>query len=150
MSQMSFNCDPQIVYMLFWSNLWFTNASGWQLRRAVRYHLKLAYHDTIVRVSWYTLGIDTSNVHVINSLHKTARTPFYVKMQFYRRSYAKDLIQINLKCDHKSSAVWLYCIIDTYDIKFWSQYQHFGMTILGSMNSIAQHYYASWYVWLFY
>ena len=27
--------------------------------RAVRYHLKFAYHDTIVRVSWHTLGIDT-------------------------------------------------------------------------------------------
>ena len=29
--------------------------------RAVRYHLKFAYHDTIVRVSRYTLGIDTSH-----------------------------------------------------------------------------------------
>ena len=27
----------------------------------VRYHLKFAYHDTIVRVSRYTLGIDTSH-----------------------------------------------------------------------------------------
>ena len=27
--------------------------------RAVRYHLKFAYHDSIVRVSRYTLGIDT-------------------------------------------------------------------------------------------
>ena len=31
------------------------------------------------------------------------------------------LIQINLKCDCKSSTVLLCCIIDTYDIKFWSQ-----------------------------
>ena len=29
--------------------------------RAVRYHLKFAYHDTIVRVSRYILGIDTSH-----------------------------------------------------------------------------------------
>ena len=29
--------------------------------RAVRYHLNFAYHDTIVRVSRYTLGIDTSH-----------------------------------------------------------------------------------------
>ena len=29
--------------------------------RAVRYHLKFAYHDTIVRVSRYTLGTDTSH-----------------------------------------------------------------------------------------
>ena len=31
------------------------------LCRAVRYHLKFAYHDSIVRVSRYTLGIDTSH-----------------------------------------------------------------------------------------
>ena len=36
--------------------------------------LKFVYHDTIVRVSHYTLGIDTSNLHMINDLHKTART----------------------------------------------------------------------------
>ena len=37
----------------------------------MRYHLKFVYHDTIVRVSQYTLGIDTShdmanrvNVHI--------------------------------------------------------------------------------------
>ena len=29
--------------------------------RAVRYHLKFVYHDTIVRVLQYTLGIDTSH-----------------------------------------------------------------------------------------
>ena len=29
--------------------------------RAVRYHLKYVYHDTIVRVLRYTLGIDTSH-----------------------------------------------------------------------------------------
>ena len=29
--------------------------------RTVRCHLKFAYHDTIVRVSRYTLGIDTSH-----------------------------------------------------------------------------------------
>ena len=29
--------------------------------RAVRYHLKFAYHDTIVRVSRYTLDIETSH-----------------------------------------------------------------------------------------
>ena len=29
--------------------------------RAVRYHLTFAYHDTIVMVSRYTLGIDTSH-----------------------------------------------------------------------------------------
>ena len=29
-----------------------------------------------------TLGIDTFNVHMINDLHKTVRTPFYVEMQF--------------------------------------------------------------------
>ena len=51
--------------------------------RVVRYHLKFAYHDTIVKVSRYTLSIDTSNVHMINDLHKTARTPFYVETQFY-------------------------------------------------------------------
>ena len=50
--------------------------------RAVRYHLKFAYHNTIVRVSRYTLGIDTFNVHMINDLHKIARAPFYVKI-FY-------------------------------------------------------------------
>jgi len=50
--------------------------------RAVQYHLKFAYRNTIVRVSCYTLGIDTSNVHMINDLHKTGRT-LYVKMQFY-------------------------------------------------------------------
>jgi len=33
--------------------------------RAVRYHLEFAYHNTIVKVSWYTLGIDTSNEHMI-------------------------------------------------------------------------------------
>ena len=34
---------------------------GWDYARAVRYHLKFAYHDTVVRVSRYTLGIDTSH-----------------------------------------------------------------------------------------
>ena len=29
--------------------------------RAVRYHLKYAYHDTTVRVSRYTIDIDTSH-----------------------------------------------------------------------------------------
>ena len=29
--------------------------------RAVRYHLKFTYHNTIVRVSRYTLDIDTSH-----------------------------------------------------------------------------------------
>ena len=29
--------------------------------RAVRYHLKFAYHDSMVRVSRYILGIDTSH-----------------------------------------------------------------------------------------
>ena len=33
--------------------------------RVVRYHLKFAYHDTIVKVSRYTLGIDASNEHLI-------------------------------------------------------------------------------------
>ena len=33
----------------------------WVMPRAVRYHLKFVYHDTIVRVSRYTLGIDTSH-----------------------------------------------------------------------------------------
>jgi len=44
--------------------------------------LDIAYH-AIVRVWRYTLGIDTSNVYMIKNLHKTARTPFYFKMQFY-------------------------------------------------------------------
>ena len=35
------------------------------MSRAVRYHLKFAYHDTIVKVSRYALGIDTSNEHMI-------------------------------------------------------------------------------------
>jgi len=34
------------------------------------------------------------------------------------------LIQINSKCDSKSSTDWIYCITDTYDTKFWSQYCH--------------------------
>ena len=68
-----------------WSHLSLTHTYC-SYNRAVRYHLKFAYHDTIVRVSWYTLGVDTSNVHMINDLHKTARIPFYVKMQIYYRS----------------------------------------------------------------
>ena len=31
------------------------------LIRAVRYHLKFVYHDTVARVSQYALGIDTSH-----------------------------------------------------------------------------------------
>ena len=52
--------------------------------RAVWYHLKFAYHDTIIRVSWYTLDIDTSYVHMINNLHTTARTPFMLRCNFIR------------------------------------------------------------------
>ena len=52
--------------------------------RTVQYHLKLVYHDTIVKISQYTLVIDTSNVHMINGLHKTARTPFYLRCNFIR------------------------------------------------------------------
>jgi len=49
--------------------------------RAMHYHLKIVYYDTIVRLSQYTLG---TKVHImINDLHKTARIPLYVKMQFY-------------------------------------------------------------------
>ena len=43
------------------------------------FQLKFVYHDTIVRVSHYTLGIDTFNLHMINNLHKTARTLFIFK-----------------------------------------------------------------------
>ena len=53
------------------------------LPRAVRYHLKFAYHDTIVKVSQYTLGIDTSNEHMIynNQLIEHLKFgTFYVKM----------------------------------------------------------------------
>jgi len=52
--------------------------------RAVQYHFKFAYHYTIVRVSRYTLGIDTSNVQMINHLHKTARTPHMLRCNFIR------------------------------------------------------------------
>ena len=62
----------------------------------MQYHLKFAYHNTIVRVSQYTLDIDTSNVNMINNLHKTARTPFMLRCNFIRDL---GLIHINLKCD---------------------------------------------------
>ena len=75
-------------------------SGGWLPAAVIAYHgkppppekfwLQLELCDTtsslhIMILSQNTLGIDTSNVHVhmINDLHKIARTPFYVKMQFY-------------------------------------------------------------------
>ena len=55
--------------------------------------LKFAYHDTIIRISQYTLGINTSNVHMINNLHKTARMPFMLRCM---------RLGFNLKYDYKS------------------------------------------------
>ena len=109
-----------------------------QSYRAVWFHLKFAYHDTIVRALRYTLHINTSNVHMINDLHKTTRTPFNV---------CQDAILLEILCNRfdwnqskKSSTVWLYCIIDTYDTKIWSQYHHVGIMIPGNIDSFAQHY----------
>ena len=54
-----------------------------QLSRAVWYHLKFAYHSTIVKVSRYTLGIDTSNEHIIYDnqvIEHLKFGTFYVKM----------------------------------------------------------------------
>jgi len=51
--------------------------------RTVQYHLKFAYHDTIVKVSRYTLGIDTSNEYMIydNQVIEYLKFgTFYVKM----------------------------------------------------------------------
>jgi len=49
----------------------------------VRYHLKFVYHDTTVKVSRYTLGIDTSNEHMIYDnqvIEHLKFGTFYVKM----------------------------------------------------------------------
>jgi len=49
----------------------------YEYTRAGWYHLKFVYHDTIIRVSRYTLGIDTSKDK------QPTQDTFYVKMQFY-------------------------------------------------------------------
>ena len=42
--------------------------------RAVQYHLKFAYHDTIVRVPRYTLGTDTSHIFKVSNKLNTIIT----------------------------------------------------------------------------
>ena len=49
-----------VTYTIHWRHLYFMLEKLVLVSaRAVRYHSKFAYYDTIVLVSWCTLGIDT-------------------------------------------------------------------------------------------
>ena len=69
------------------------NKDTWGIKsRAVRYHLKVAYHNTIHRVSLYTLGINTS--HDITYMRQTTRLMCIQNFVFY--NLVNDIANLNL------------------------------------------------------